>query len=90
MKLLDTASKIIHKLYLLLFRFSASVIPAGDGVFRTVLRGPPGHFQKENTYINYVDEKNEYLFDANNGNISDPNDDVTYAHPAELVSDHTT
>ena len=82
-----TSSKIIHKLYLLLFRFSASVIPAGDGVFRTVLRGPPGHFQKENTYINYIDETNEYFFDANSSNISDPIDEVTYAHPAELVSD---
>ena len=40
--------------------------------------------------MNYIDETNEYLFDANNSNISDPNDDVTYAHPAELVSDHTT
>ena len=38
----------------------------------------------------YILISNEYLFDANNSNISDPNDDVTYAHPAELVSDHTT
>ena len=80
----DTPSKMLYS------RFSASVIPAGDGVFRTVLRGPPGHFQKENTYMNYIDETNEYLFDANNSNISDPNDDVTYAHPAELVSDYKT
>ena len=71
-------------------RFSASVIPAGDGVFRTVLRGPPGHVQKESTYINYIDETNEYLFDAINSNISEPNDDVTYAHPAELVRAYKT
>ena len=82
--------KILYKLYLVFSRFSASVIPAGDGVFRTVLRGPPGHFQKEHTYVNYIDETNEYLFDAINSNISEPNDDVTYAHPAELVSDYKT
>ena len=49
------------------------MIPAGDGVYRTIFRGPS------------LTNPNQNLFGTNKVGSYNENEKVTYCHPAELV-----
>ena len=74
--------KIILKKYI--FSFSTAVIPSGDGVYRTIFRGPR-HENYINKHDSLTDKNNQNLFDASRAGVYYDSEKVTYSHPAELV-----
>lgn len=75
-------------LLLILFSFSTAVIPAGDGVYRTIFRGPSqGSHNSQRFPFSNQNHNMQTLFDSSQTGGNYPaNESVTYCHPAELVS----
>ena len=74
-------------LMMISFRFSTAMVPAGDGVYRTVYRGPSrGSRNAKKVPFTKENHNMQGLFESSQaGSTYHTNESVTYCHPAELV-----
>ena len=74
-------------LMMISFSFSTAMVPSGDGVYRTVYRGPSrGSRIAKNVPVSKQNHNMQGLFESNQaGGTYNTNESVTYCHPAELV-----
>ena len=74
-------------LMMISFSFSTAMVPAGDGVYRTVYRGPSQRSHNaKNVPFSKQNHNMQGLFESSQtGGTYHTNESVTYCHPAELV-----
>ena len=74
-------------LMMISFSFSTAMVPAGDGVYRTVYRGPSQRSRNaKNVPFSKQNHNMQGLFESSQaGGTYHTNESVTYCHPAELV-----
>ena len=66
------------------FRFSTSLVPEKEGVYRTVLGYHPNSHH-ENPHRTCENEGKDYLFSNIQNRMNEANQNPTSPHPAELV-----
>ena len=77
-------------LMMISFSFSTAMVPAGDGVYRTVYKGPSQRSHNaKNVPFSKQNHNMQSLFESSQtGGTYHTNESVTYCHPAELVRYH--